>query len=246
MTPITRAAAQEFCLSHGADPTRHALPARFVSEELGDAREGVQQVGGFVEHHDHAGAERGVGGAGAFERQRHVQRVGPNEGAGGAAKQHRLQRAASLDATGQLDGMRATSARTRSRKGRAGPRAQTGRTAAFPWIRQCRWWPTSAPPSIRMSSTLTRVSTLFTTVGLPKRPTLRREWRFRPRLAALALNRVEERRLLTADVGPAAAADLDVEGMPAPATSGPNSPAARACVDRVPIAAPPRGYSPRM
>ena len=63
-----------------------------------------------------------------------------------------------------------------------------------------------------MSSTLTSVSTLLTTVGLPNRPALDRERRLVARLAAVALDRLEERRLLAADVGAGAAAELDVEG----------------------------------
>ena len=38
------------------------------------------------------GAERRAGGAGALERQRHVELVGPDEAAGRAAEQDGLQR----------------------------------------------------------------------------------------------------------------------------------------------------------
>ena len=56
------------------DAAGHALAARLMPEEFGDARKGVAEIGRVVEHHDHAGAERRVGGPGAFERQRHVER----------------------------------------------------------------------------------------------------------------------------------------------------------------------------
>ena len=46
---------------------------------------------------------------------------------------------------------------------------------------------------------------------LPEEPDLDGEGGLVPRLAALALDRVEERRLLAADVGARAAPDLDVE-----------------------------------
>ena len=59
---------------------------------------------------------------------------------------------------------------------------------------------------------MTSVSTLLTAVGLPNRPMLDRERRLVARLAAVALDRVEERGLLAADVGAGAAAELDVEG----------------------------------
>ena len=62
-----------------------------------------------------------------------------------------------------------------------------------------------------MSSTLTSVSTLLTTVGLPNRPDCDREGRLVARLAAEALDRVEQRRLFAADVRAGAAPQLDVE-----------------------------------
>ena len=62
-----------------------------------------------------------------------------------------------------------------------------------------------------MSSTLTSVSTLLTTVGLPNSPCDDRERRLVARLAAVALDRLEDRRLLAADVRACALADLDVE-----------------------------------
>ena len=47
---------------------------------------------------------------------------------------------------------------------------------------------------------------------LAEQPDLDRERRLVARLAALALDRLEERRLLAADVGAGAAPELDVEG----------------------------------
>ena len=55
------------------------------------------------------------------------------------------------------------------------------------------------------------VSRLFTVVGQPKRAGLRGERRLEPRLAALALERVEQRRLLAADVRARAGVDDDVD-----------------------------------
>ena len=88
-------------------------------------------------------------------------------------------------------------------------------------------------PRSTMGSTLASVSTLFTTVGLPNRPCLDREGRLVARLAALALDRLEQRGLLAADVGARAAADLDVEGEAARRRCrSPSSPAPRGLVDR--------------
>ena len=50
--------ASDLLLAHGADPARHALPARLVAEERGDAAQQVDQVDRVVEHQHHAGAER--------------------------------------------------------------------------------------------------------------------------------------------------------------------------------------------
>ena len=62
-----------------------------------------------------------------------------------------------------------------------------------------------------IAGTLAKVSTLLMTVGLPHRPLLGRIRRPDARLAALALDRVDQRRLLAADEGPGAEADLQVE-----------------------------------
>ena len=66
-------------------------------------------------------------------------------------------------------------------------------------------------PRPRSSSTFSRVSTLLTTRRLAEQSRVDRERRLVPRLAAVPLDRVEERRLLAADVGAGAAAKLDVE-----------------------------------
>ena len=72
----------------------------------------------------------------------------------------------------------------------------------------------AGPPWASTGRMLISVSTLLTTVGLPNTPTCHRERRLGPRLAAEALDRVEDRGLLAADVGAGAAADLDVEREP--------------------------------
>ncbi len=82
---------------------------------------------------------------------------------------------------------------------------------------------------------------------LAEQPDLDRERRLVARLAALALDRFEERRLLAADVGAGAAAELDVE-REAGAQDVRAEEAGRAGgVDRAARCAPrPAGYSPRM
>ena len=192
--------------------------------------------------HDDAGAERRAGRARALEGQRHVELVGRDERAGRAAEQDRPQRSpvgtppASVEQLAQRDAERhlvharaARRCRDRQNSSRAGR------------VARCRSARTPAPPSRTMPGTLTSVSTLLTTVGLPNRPDLDRERRLVARLAAVALDRVEERRLLAADVRAGAAAHLDVEADAAGrGCRRRGSRAARASVDRVgePLAAP--------
>ena len=85
---------QQLLLADAADAARHALAARLVAEELGDAPQRVDEVDGLVEDHDHARAERRPGGARRLEGQRHVERVRPDEHAGRPAEQDRPDLAA--------------------------------------------------------------------------------------------------------------------------------------------------------
>ena len=103
-----------------------------------------------------------------------------------------------------------------------------------------------AGPSSTIGSTLTSVSTLLTTRRLAEQPDLDRERRLVARLAAVALDRVEDRRLLTADVGAGAAHDRDVEARTRPEDVVAEVAAARASAIGVLERAAARGYSPRM
>jgi hypothetical protein len=70
----------------------------------------------------------------------------------------------------------------------------------------------AAPPSSpTMWRTLTSVSTLLIAVGFPNSPTSTGNGGLVAGLAALALDRLEERRLLAADVRTGAASQLDVQ-----------------------------------
>ena len=61
------------------DPARDALAARLVAEERGDPAQDVDEVGRAVEDHDDARAEARADGPGPLERERRVERVGPDE-----------------------------------------------------------------------------------------------------------------------------------------------------------------------
>src|SRR5262249_55415590 len=72
----------QLLLADAADPAWDALPARLVAEELGDPPEGVHEVDGLVEDHDHARPERRARGARRLEGERQVQRLRADEHAG--------------------------------------------------------------------------------------------------------------------------------------------------------------------
>ena len=82
---------------------------------------------------------------------------------------------------------------------------------------------------------------------LAEQPALHRERRLVPRLAALALERVEQRRLLAADVGAGAAPQLDVERRtPRPSRRRRGTRGGGTRRWRARAAAVASGYSPRM
>ena len=85
---------QRLLLAHGADPARHALPARLVAEERGDPAQRRGEVGDGVEGEHDARPERGPDLAGALQGERDVELVGQHEPARRAAEQHRPQLAA--------------------------------------------------------------------------------------------------------------------------------------------------------
>ena len=66
-------------------------------------------------------------------------------------------------------------------------------------------------PRLTMWGTQARVSTLLTIVGAAEDPADRGERRLDARLAALALEALDQPRLLAADVRARAAVDVDVE-----------------------------------
>ena len=121
---------QQLLLAHAPDPARDALAARLVAEELGDAPEGVDEVGGLVEDHDHPGAEGRPDGAGRLERQRRVEDLRPDEDAGRAAEQDRADLAAAGHAAGQVDQVAQRRPELDLVGARVAPRARTGRRAS--------------------------------------------------------------------------------------------------------------------
>ena len=101
--PLRGQPQQRLLLADGADPAGHALAARLVAEERRDPEQHRDEVDGVVEQHDHAGAERRTRRTRRLERELEVEAIGPDEAAGRAAEQDRLQLAAAGDAARQVD-----------------------------------------------------------------------------------------------------------------------------------------------
>ena len=203
---------ERLLLAHRADAAGHALAAGLVAEERGDrAAAAGRRSMRVVEHHDDARAERralprarprSVSGRSSSSGVTKLPAAPPSSTACSAGRRHaareleqlaqrrperHLVDAGSLDCAGDAEQLRARSTRS---------------------VPMCAY---AGPPSSTIGSTLTSVSTLLTTVGCPNRPSVDRERRLVARLAAVALDRVEQRRLLAADVGAGAPAHLDVE-----------------------------------
>src|SRR5262245_3200111 len=94
---------ERFLLANGADAAGHALSARLVTEERGDAHQRSRKVDRLVEGHDDPGAERRARGTGTLDRERDVELVGADEPSRGAPEQDGLQVAAAGDAAREVE-----------------------------------------------------------------------------------------------------------------------------------------------
>ena len=146
-----------------------------------------------------------AGRARVLEGERQVELVGPQERAGGAAEQHRLRR----PRLGELEQLAQRRAERQLVEARAARRGRRRRRAACPSSL------VPSPRSRRRSGhDLEHVEERLDVVHdrrLAEEADLDRERRLVARLAAVALDRLEERRLLAADVRAGADAQLDVE-----------------------------------
>ena len=201
---------ERLLLADGADPARHALAARLVAEERGEPHEDGRQVDGVVDHHHDAGAHADPGLPRRLERHLDVELVGRDEAPGRAAQQDRAQRppvehaAAELEHLAQRDPER--------RLVEAGPR-DPARQAEQARARRVL----GADLRVRLAALhddAGHVDERLDVVDhrrLVEQALVDRERRLVARLAAVALDRVEQRGLLAADVGAGALAQLDVE-----------------------------------
>ena len=203
--------SQQLLLADAADPARDALAARLVAEELGDPSERADQVGRLVEDHHDPGTERRADLARPLEGQRRVERLGANEHARRAAEQDGLDRPAARDSAGQVDEV--AQGRAELDLVDAGPGDVAGQAEELRTGRAFR--PDRGERGTATQHDERHVGQRLDVVDdgrLAEQPDLDREGRLVARLAALALDRLEQRRLLAADVGAGAAPELDVEG----------------------------------
>ena len=236
---------EQLFLADAADAARHALAARLVAEELGDPPERVDRSA--VSSNTMITPEPSVAP---------VARVASNvsgmssasrtdEDAGRAAEQDRPDVAAARDTAGELDQVAQRRAELDLVYARAARRGPTGRTASGRSSLPCRSPRTPRRPS-EDERDVDQGLDVVDDRRLAEEADLDRERRLVARLAALALDRLEERRLLAADVGAGAAAELDVEGEAGAEDVRPEEAGAACGVDRVADPASASGYSPRM
>ena len=162
-----------------------------------------------VEHEHHARAERGPDLAGALEGERHVELVGQHEAARGPAEQDRAQLPAHAARQRQQLAQRGAERRPRTRPARR-PRRRR-RTASLPVDRPPPTSANAGPPIVEDLEHVVERLHVVDHRGLAEEAADRRERGLVARLAAEALDRVQQRGLLAADVGARAPAQLDVE-----------------------------------
>ena len=197
----------------GRVPTRHGTHCPHdSSRKNGAIRRSVSTRSALlVEDQHHARAERRAGGARRLERERQVERRRPDEDARRAAEQDRLDVAPAWHAAGELEQVAQRRAERHLVQRPAARRGPTGRTAAG---RSTASVPIRAIGRAALAQDERDVDERLDVVDdgrLAEQPDLDRERRLVARLAALALDRFEERGLLAADVRAGAAPDLDVE-----------------------------------
>src|SRR5579859_148132 len=210
MRPFLYEPFKGFFLAGHADTARYALTAGFLAEEFRDAQQNAFQIDRFVKRQDHAGTERGANRPHAFKSERRVQFVRRDKGARRAAEQNCLQSPIASDSAGEFDNLskcraerdlvhawpRNVSRKTKEPRPRGLFRADAGeRCAAFE----------NDPRNIDQRFNVIDDGWLVEQSGL------RGERRFVARLAAIALDRVEERCFFAADVRPRTSTKLHIE-----------------------------------
>ena len=160
----------------------------------------------------------------AFERERRCRALRARRSGPRRRRAARPAGCRSGDAAGQVEQLARASRRTAPRRHRAERRVRETQNSFVPVdVRAAGCRERVAPVQHDRQHVDQRLDVVHDR-GLAEQPDLDRERRLVARLASIALDRVEQRGLLTADVGAGAAADLDVEGEPWPRMSSPSSP----------------------
>ena len=199
---------QRLLLADRADAARHALPARLVAEELGDAQQRGHELRLVVVDDHDARAERDARGARVLVRELQVELVRADERAGGAAEQHRLHGPGAREVE-QLAQRRAERQLVEPRPLDAAGEAEEARARrAF----RAGLRVLGAADAEHLEHVEERLDVVHRG-RLAEQPDLDRERRLVARLAALALDRLEQRRLLAAHVRARTDAQLDLEAV---------------------------------
>ncbi len=195
---------ERLLLAHGADAAGDALAARLVAEEGGDAGSMSPRSTVSSKHEHDARSERGPASRAPSKVSGMSSWSGRDERAGRAAEQHRLRASAARYPAGQLEQLaerRAELELVEARPARRGPRR---RRASDRSIAACRCGVRRAALEDDGGHVDERLDVVDDR-RLAEQADLDRERRLVARLAAVALDRLEERRLLAADIGAGAA-----------------------------------------
>ncbi len=182
-------------------PAGGALAARLVLVELGPAQHRADDAGRVVEDLQRPGAEHRTGRADGLEVERDVEVLGGEQRGRRAARRPELQLVPAPDAAGHVEQLAQRDAERGLVLARPVRRARTARRARSRCDRSVPMLLNQSAPSVTIDGTLAIDSTLFTTVGPGVQAGDGRERRLEPGLAAAALEGVEQRGLLAADVG---------------------------------------------
>src|SRR3990172_1453359 len=191
-----------------------------MEKEGRDSGQGADEVRRFVEDHDDTRSQARSDRPRTFKRERHVQGVGAHEDTGGTAEEDCPDGAIPRHAPAQLEQL--PQRRPELDLVPTGPGDMARKTEQLRSRRTLRARRGIARPTthaIACTEDQQHVDHRLDVVDrgrLSEEPDLDGEWRLVAGLAALALDRLEERGFLAADVGAGAPAKLDVEGPAGP------------------------------
>ena len=186
------------------------MAARLVAEEPRDAQQDLLEIGRLVEDDDGAGPQRGPYRARSFEAQGHVELSAGHERARRAAEQHRLQSPSGVQATCDVDQRSQGGAHRDLVETRLADVTGQAEEACAGRLRRAGRRKRGAPSGDDVQDVDERLHVVDQR-RLAEQTDLHRERRLVARFTALSLDRVEQCRLLSADVRSRPAPDLDVE-----------------------------------